>query len=85
MFGARRSSTRKWYLVIIGLLQHLVATVAILDHAEGLCMLASLISCGFRHGLGRFTVTLTSGTLCISQLILGHQGVELLGVDGCII
>ena len=72
MFSARGSSTREWYLVIISLLEHLVATVAILNHAECLSMLASLISRGFRHRLGRFPIALTLGTLSISQLILGH-------------
>ena len=85
MFGAWGSTTRKWYLVLIGLLEHLVATVAILDHAEGLRVLTPLISRGFWHRLGRFPVTLTSGALRISQLILCHQGVKLLGVDGRII
>ena len=76
-------------ILLVDLLEHLVASVAVLDHAERLSVLAALVRRGFGHRLGPFTVSLVrlSGLarLSCSQLILSHQRVELLRQDGCVV
>ena len=61
-----------------GLLQHLVPTIAVLDHAEGLGVLAPFISSSLRHRLRCLPVTLASNGRDSCKLVLSHQSVELL-------
>ena len=66
----------------------MVSSVAILHHAESLGVLASLIGCGLRHGLGTFAITFVLQCLVRmghSHFILRHQCVELLGHDSSVI
>ena len=76
-------------ILLVDLLEHLVAAVAVLDHAERLGMLVALVCRGFGHRLGPFTVSFVRlaglASLGCSQLVLSHQRVELLRQDGCIV
>ena len=57
--------------LLLKLLHSGIATVTVLDHAEGLGVLASLISCRLGHRLGCFAVTLgaPSTSIDVSTLV----------------
>ena len=75
-------------MIVVDLLEHLIASIAILDHAEGLGMLTALVSCRFGHRLGTFSVSLVLGRLvCLSgcKFILSHERVKLLSEHRCVV
>ena len=72
-------------MVLVHLLEHLVAAIAVLDHAEGLRVLAPLIGRGLGHRLGALAISLALATLRRSHLILRHQRVELLRNDRSVV
>ena len=75
-------------MIVVDLLEHLIASIAVLDHAEGLGMLTALVSCRFGHRLGTFSVSLVLGRLvCLSgcKFILSHERVKLLCDHRCVV
>ena len=75
-------------MIVVDLLEHLIASITVLDHAKGLGMLTALVSCRFGHRLGTFSVSLVLGCLvglggC--KLILSHERVKLLSDHRCVV
>ena len=75
-------------MVIVDLLEHLISSIAILYHAEGLGMLTALVSCRFGHRLGSFSISLVLTRLVSlggCKLILSHERVKLLSDHRCVV
>ena len=75
-------------MIVVDLLEHLIASIAVLDHAEGLGMLTALVSCRFGHRLGTLSVSFVLGRLVglgCCKFILSHERVKLLSEHRCVV
>ena len=74
-----RSSSGKRHL-LLELLHPRVPSVAVLDHAEGFCVLASLVCRRFGHrlgGLASLLSTVDAVAALVEELVLRHNSVKL--------
>ena len=75
-------------MIVVDLLEHLIASIAVLDHAEGLGMLTALISRRFGHRLGTLSISFVLSRLVSlsgCKFILSHERVKLLSEHRCVV